>query len=94
MNGFPPEEEIICDWLIKELGNAQSWEKIRELMRALANVRRLGEDARAQAKQSAVAPMNPVPVLPVYPRRSTPRVSDPAPEVADGAPWEDDPETM
>lgn len=63
INWFPPEEGIICDWLIKELADAKSWEQIHVIMRALANVRRLGEEERAkQAVPSA--PRAPVPAMP------------------------------
>lgn len=89
--GFPPEEGIISDWLLKELGEADSWERIRVVMRALANVRRLGEAERAINKVQA-APVIPVPFIPPREREAPkPRIMQSELfDEAEGAPWEAD----
>lgn len=94
-----PEEALICDWLIKELGDAQNWDRILELMRALSNVRRLAEEVKTG--RHGPQPVNPVPQLPA--RRHAIPAQPPA--IVDGTesleleesgamPWETDPETM
>ena len=99
--GFPPEERMICDWLIRELADAQGWEQIRTLMRALANVRRLGEVERAQHHPMTGNASAPVPQMPPQmtqpprpPGFPQPKPRTQAPEPDFGAdPWEIDPET-
>ena len=57
--GFPPEEKMISDWLIREIGNAQTWDDIVNAMRALSNVRSLAEQARVSIQIKIRPPFPP-----------------------------------
>lgn len=102
-----PEEALICDWLIKELGDAQNWDRILELMRALSNVRRLAEEKKSSNRHGSRPPLSdPLDIdytarhrravqLPVQELRGNDREPNELETDEDGPPlWETDPETM